>query len=479
MKKRFQGRRGSQRTSWRLPAGGAAASVLLVALACRAPSAAVVAEPVVEEARPAWQGEAGSEVLRLAGRLDEGSARLETFDGLEGASSTVSRSFDLWPYEGVEGELVTVDMRSESFDAFLVLLYEDEDEWIELDRDDDGGGKTDARIDFELPFAGTYALLATTAGSDARGDYELELRSEPPLEFAASRTEIGSGRRALLVGIEDYPGSESDLDGPNNDVALFRKLLLERFGFQDEDIIELRDARATRRNLIAAFREGLGRAGEGDLAVFYYSGHGIQTAENMGLTGAADPEADGRDEALFLADGSLLLDDELGWMVDRLRTDRALLVLDSCFSGTGSRGASGHSKRVRTEDVDEVLWLPERFLVEGTTAPPARNLEQTFSEGMPLNHVLFASSRSDQVSWTLPASAATELACSAFTWSIAEILGEADPEDTFESAMERIAKLTAALVEDALSEEQDPRVEGKRAAERVLDFLAPKPAGED
>ena len=37
-------------------------------------------------------------------------------------------------------------------------------------------------------------------------------------------------------------------------------------------------------------------------------GHGVRTTENMGLVGAADVEEDGRDEALYLADGSLLLD---------------------------------------------------------------------------------------------------------------------------------------------------------------------------
>ncbi len=442
-----------------LVAAGLAAAALV---GCRAtPDAAPAREPAFE---PDIRVEPENNRIVVSGRLDDRSRVL---------AGTAPHLFDRWPYEGVEGELIQVTMRSAELDAHLKLLYRDENtgRWIELSHDDDSGGGHDARFAFELPFDGTFYLLATTASPEMQGRYELEIDSAPPLSFAAKNA-TRSGRYAVLVGIEDYPGQAEDLDGPSNDVEIFRAMLSERFGFREEDVIELRDARATRKNVIAAFKDHLGRAQEGDVAVFYYSGHGLRTSTNLGLVGAADEEEDGRDEALYLADGSLLLDDELGFLVDRVNTDKKLLVLDSCFSGTGTRGPKGFSKRVRVEDVEDALWLPEHFLVEGRTPPPTRNLERMLGEGGPIDHVLLASSSEDQVSWTLPASSEeNEIPCSAFTYSVVQFLSEAVPGATFAELMVDIRDFTEVLVSDAHGEEQHPRAEGRPAGESALDFL--------
>src|SRR5689334_2277809 len=76
---------------------------------------------------------------------------------------------------------------------------------------------------------------------------------------------------ALLVGINDYGDG---LDGCVNDVRLARTLLHERIPAEGLEVRTLVDAQATRAAVVAGFREHLGRAGGGDIAVFWFSGHG-------------------------------------------------------------------------------------------------------------------------------------------------------------------------------------------------------------
>src|SRR6478672_3722201 len=82
-------------------------------------------------------------------------------------------------------------------------------------------------------------------------------------------------RRALLVGINNYPDPASRLEGCVNDVFLMSSVLQE-IGFDAEDIRVVLDERAT----AAAIRERidwlLDGTGDGQERVFYYSGHGAQ-----------------------------------------------------------------------------------------------------------------------------------------------------------------------------------------------------------
>ena len=82
-------------------------------------------------------------------------------------------------------------------------------------------------------------------------------------------------RRALLIGINNYPDAENHLDGCVNDVFLVSALLQER-GFAAEDIRVVLDERATAqaiRDRLAWLLEG---ADDGMERVLFYSGHGAQ-----------------------------------------------------------------------------------------------------------------------------------------------------------------------------------------------------------
>ena len=173
-------------------------------------------------------------------------------------------------------------------------------------------------------------------------------------------------KRALCIGINDYPGTGSDLSGCVNDAKDWAGMLTGR-GFE---VTTMLDKDATKAKMAGAMTELVRGAGYGDLAVITYSGHGTWVPDQDG------DEADQRDEALCPYDinrGNFLVDDELyDIFQQRQRGARIVFISDSCHSGTVSRMAppiGDNPVRVR-------FLPPETFLapkaLEVAQAHPAR-----------------------------------------------------------------------------------------------------------
>ncbi|NUO92063.1 MAG: caspase family protein [Dermatophilaceae bacterium] len=148
---------------------------------------------------------------------------------------------------------------------------------------------------------------------------------------------------ALLVGIDAYPAPVPPLSGCVNDVAGMAALLRERVGDAGLDLVVLTDAEATRAAVTEGCVQHLGQAGPEDVALFYYSGHGSQQATPQELW---DLEPDHRNETLVCVDSRTegswdLADKELAGLLYGIASAgcHALVVLDCCHSGDGTRDA--------------------------------------------------------------------------------------------------------------------------------------------
>ena len=134
-------------------------------------------------------------------------------------------------------------------------------------------------------------------------------------------------KKALCVGINNYPGSSNDLYGCVNDARDW-SALLAGYGFESSLVL---DSQATRQNVKAALEELVTSAGAGDVIVFTYSGHGTQTFDFSG------DESDSYDEALSVYDGNIP-DDEVRVIINKIDPRASLVVIsDSCFSGSVTR----------------------------------------------------------------------------------------------------------------------------------------------
>ena len=164
-------------------------------------------------------------------------------------------------------------------------------------------------------------------------------------------------KKALCVGINNYPGITNDLRGCVNDANDWAELL-ELSGFQIEKLL---DGQATKHNILNALDQLITGATAGDQIVFTYSGHGTSVADTSG------DEVDSYDEALYVYDG-VLLDDQLRDLIQKLQPDVHMVVIsDSCFSGTVTRAMITDvsvPKYVKTDDIPEKAKLKRRFLSE-------------------------------------------------------------------------------------------------------------------
>jgi metacaspase-1 len=99
-------------------------------------------------------------------------------------------------------------------------------------------------------------------------------------------------RRALLVGINDYPDPANRLEGCVNDVFLLSSVLQES-GFDPKDIRVVLDHRATTANILERLHWLLDDVRDGAERLLFYSGHGAQIP-----TYSVRGEADHLDECL-------------------------------------------------------------------------------------------------------------------------------------------------------------------------------------
>ncbi|MDD2634046.1 MAG: caspase family protein [Bacteroidales bacterium] len=156
---------------------------------------------------------------------------------------------------------------------------------------------------------------------------------------------------ALIIAIGEY---DQDQTGwypisAENDVPLIEKALSE-MGFSKNNIMYLKDTAATKEGIENALLELYKKVNLGDQVVIHYSGHGQQIFDDN------NDELDGLDEALVCFNAPMNMidgydgskhfrDDELGDWITKFRIKlgidgHILLFLDSCHSGTGTRGSA-------------------------------------------------------------------------------------------------------------------------------------------
>lgn len=161
-------------------------------------------------------------------------------------------------------------------------------------------------------------------------------------------------KKALCIGINDYPYDGSDLNGCVNDAKGWADLLTSKFGFSGSDVKLLLDAEATKAKMLDGLKSLLTGARSGDVLVFTNSSHGTYVAERGG-------DEQMYDEALCPYDcaENLIVDDELRELFNNLSNEVRLTVIsDSCHSGTVTRAAVNEIiPGLRTPDDRRVRFL--------------------------------------------------------------------------------------------------------------------------
>ena len=198
-------------------------------------------------------------------------------------------------------------------------------------------------------------------------------------------------KKALCIGINDYPGTQNDLSGCVNDATDWAAALAAR-GFA---VTRLLDSQATKAAMVSAMTDLIGGAAKGDSIIITYSGHGTWVPDQNG------DEPDGRDEGLCpwdIGSGNVLLDDEIAPIFTHHATGvRVVLISDSCHSGSVTRGNS--------LDLDPGLprarFLPPEAWMKAADLPAPRVARLPTSGGLSRSggDLLLAGCTDSQFSW--------------------------------------------------------------------------------
>ena len=193
------------------------------------------------------------------------------------------------------------------------------------------------------------------------------------LLIAASYNLSHATKRALVIGIGNYPEASgwAKING-DKDLPIVRDMLLAN-GFQSKDIVELKNESATADAIHKALDALIGKATKGDVIYIHFSGHGQQITDLHG------DEEDGFDEAWIPIDAQFsyakgkyegenhIIDDQLNQWLSQLRskvgtTGKITVVADACHSGGGSRGDEDETEYV-------VRGTSDAFVIPGNTKP--------------------------------------------------------------------------------------------------------------
>ncbi|SEP31821.1 Caspase domain-containing protein [Methylobacterium sp. ap11] len=174
----------------------------------------------------------------------------------------------------------------------------------------------------------------------------------------SSRPEGSGARKALCVGIDDYPNPSHRLHGCVADATDWENALA-RLGFT---VDRLHDREATRWAILDGLKRMIDESHAGDALVFQYSGHGTFVPDLDG--DEVSGQMAGQDQAICpvdFEDGHLLIDDDIRAVFETLPDGvRLTCFMDNCYSYSNTRFAVGRAAPPRTRGLGAADGDPPR-----------------------------------------------------------------------------------------------------------------------
>ena len=169
---------------------------------------------------------------------------------------------------------------------------------------------------------------------------------------------------ALIIGNNEYENLP-DLKTAVNDATELAEVLKTRYAFEEEAITLLTNA--GRRDILGAFTRLRRELGPDDRLLVYYAGHGvIDSVTGEGFWQPADAEPD--EDFTWIDNG------DIKRYVRGISARHVLVVADSCFSGTLTRGAPDYSKLGKDRFFAEIdSRFSRKVITSGGMEPVADN----------------------------------------------------------------------------------------------------------
>lgn len=305
------------------------------------------------------------------------------------------------------------------------------------------------------------------------GDAQLQTRQVRASDVSSAKKTASPAprRRALLVGVSSYcRGSNKSQcvsgkkywwnlnSGP--DVEALKHVLKDRFEFDEIKILQTREE-TTHKNIVNTFRAFLiNQTNKGDIVYFHFSGHGSQVPDdkNHGINLQIGDEIDGFDECLVPSDyisqengSNNIRDDEIAQLLAELKLKKpanVTVTMDSCFSGSNTRGGSA---LVRGGRWGGIAPASSRSMVGKEDSPSG-----LFAQGEDTlqGHVVLSASRHDQLA-NETVDDVTGQSMGMFTYALVRALEKAEQTTTYRDVLERVVDMVTRG-----NRNQEPQFEG-------------------
>ncbi len=276
------------------------------------------------------------------------------------------------------------------------------------------------------------------------------------LTFCLLLGSLQAEKYGLIIAIGDYPeeGGWPDISS-QNDVIHIRQAL-KILGFPSENISTIFDQDATKEGILNSINALQKKLKKGDVVYIHFSGHGQQVLDDNG------DEIDNLDEAIvpynsyidyvegFNEGQNLIRDDQIGAITEKMRrscgnTGQVILILDSCHSGTGTRGMG------KARGTDKVM-APKNYTRNTSSGEKRMGIQNLNDPNLAPMASFFGASSGELNFETLDEQANP---VGSLSYSIATILANMESNFSFEEFFDRIK-----LKMKSLAPRQNPQWEG-------------------
>jgi tetratricopeptide (TPR) repeat protein len=216
-------------------------------------------------------------------------------------------------------------------------------------------------------------------GSVRVGPFETRIM---PIARALDVSPAFADKWALIIGITHFAHSEYNLRFAAKDAQDFYNFLVNEAHFKPDHVLLLTDHDATASNIKRAFGDKwLPRVcGPQDLAVVYVSTHGTPAKRDKG--GKNYLVAYDTDGADLYATG-IEMDELSQRMRESVKSERVLVILDACYSGSAARKSSVPQLSDNFDVNDLVRGMGKGRLVISSSSPQQTSWEsKNYSNGI-------------------------------------------------------------------------------------------------
>jgi hypothetical protein len=191
---------------------------------------------------------------------------------------------------------------------------------------------------------------------------------------------------AAIIGINDYQAVR-DLRYAVNDAKAFKDYLQYNIGIPEKNLFYFIDQDATKENLQKLLGTHLKRkVSKEDTVFIFFAGHGAVESD------PENPDGDGFEKYLLPHDADLndlytssISMDEIRKIFQRIRSDRIIFIVDSCYSGaSGGRTILTNASRANLSDkfMERISKSKGRIIISSCAANEVSQENDKYEHGL-------------------------------------------------------------------------------------------------